>query len=120
VHEGVVAVDQPTRRIGDVNTFLHLFKEQPVTFLGGAAVRDVADHVNRSFLLRPLIGVGGGRDDRESAKAGVGSFREFLITSHGAVRTAGPFAIGMRQGGLASAANDVGRGLANLFEQYLV
>ena len=111
VDEGVIAIEQLARRLGDVNALLHLLEEQAIFFFRGAPLGDVANHVNRAFLRAALLGVRGSRDHGEAAEAGVGAFGEFFVSAHGAVGTSGPLPEGVGQGGLASAAHDVGGGL---------
>src|SRR6478609_8669342 len=84
------------------------------------SVGDVPYNVDRSFLLRALIGIGRGGNYREAAEAGIGSLGEFFVSTSHAVRTPCPFAIGMGQSGIAGAADDVSRRLPNLLQQNLV
>ena len=120
VDEGVVAIDDPARRRGDVDALLYLLKQQPVFFLGRAAVGDVAYDVDDALLRAALLGVRRSRDDREAAEAGVRAFGEFFVRAQRAVGASGPLAKGVGQSGLASAADDVGGRLAQMFEQNLI
>ncbi len=120
MHEGVIAVDELAGRVGDVNAFLHLLEEETIFFFRGTAVGNVADDVNRAFLRAALLGVGRSRNDREAAETRVSAFGEFFVAAHGAVRAAGPFAEGVRQGRIAGAADHVCGGLAELFQQNLI
>ena len=57
-NEGIVAVEQLAVGGGNENAFLHLLKQRAILLLRRTTFGDVADHVNRAFLLGALVGVG--------------------------------------------------------------
>jgi hypothetical protein len=120
VDEGIVAVDELAGRVGDVNAFLHLFKQETVFLFRGTAVGNVADDVDRAFLRTALLGVRGSGNDGIAAETRVGAFREFFVTTHGAIGAAGPFPKLVGQGGIAGAADHIRGSLAEMFQQNLI
>src|SRR6185437_5107184 len=76
-----------------------------VLFFGCAAFSDVANYVDRSFLLCALVDVGGGRSNREAAEW-VKPFVETVFLS-AAVWAIRPTSVLLRENRLAQFAHDL-------------
>src|SRR5207253_10705769 len=100
VGESVIAVHQVAVGGGDENAFLNLLEEQTIFLFRGAALRCVADNVDRALLLAVVVGIGRCRNQRIATEAGIGPLDEINLPAR-AVRTAFPLLVGLRQNGLA-------------------
>src|ERR1700739_3417570 len=120
MHEGIVAVEELAGWVGDVYAFLYLLEEQAIFFFRGAAVRNVADNVNRAFLRIAFVGIGGRENHREAAKTWVGALGKLFGPAHGAVRASRPLAEAVRERGLASIADYICGCETEMLEQNLI